>query len=160
MRRRNPGHPRPFFGFAGAYSIKTADHHEVSVAIASASEVPPSLTTDPYQLRQVFLNLVTNAIQAVPRGGHVSLRLGGDDQVATFAVEDDGPGIPEENVERVFEPFFTSKPEGQGTGLGLAVSRGIVERLGGRIEIDNHPGVGCTFRVVIPRSPIAATQRP
>jgi len=139
---------------------KTAYHHEVSVTIASASEFSPCLSTDPYQLRQVFLNLVTNAIQAVPRGGHVLLRIGGDDQVATFAVEDDGPGIPEENVERVFEPFFTTKLEGQGTGLGLAVSRGIVERLGGRIEIDNCPSVGCTFRVVIPRSPIAAAQGP
>ena len=60
----------------------------------------------------------------------------------------------------MFEPFFTTKPEGQGTGLGLAVSRGIVERLGGRIEIDNRPGEGCTFRVVIPRSAIASTQKP
>jgi signal transduction histidine kinase len=137
---------------------KTAYHHGVSVAVLSESEAATSLSTDPFQLRQVLLNLVTNAIQAVPEGGKVSIRLGGDDQEVSAAVEDNGPGIPEENIERVFEPFFTTKPEGHGTGLGLAVSRGIVERLGGRIEIDNRPGEGCTFRVVIPRSPIAGTR--
>ena len=131
---------------------KTAYHHEVSVAIISESEQSTNLSTDPFQLRQVLLNLVTNAIQAVPKGGRVSLRICADDREVSVAVEDNGPGIPEENIERVFEPFFTTKPEGHGTGLGLAVSRGIVERLGGRIEIDNLPGEGCTFRVVIPRS--------
>jgi signal transduction histidine kinase len=139
---------------------KTAYHHGVSVAVISEPEAITSLLTDPFQLRQVLLNLVTNAIQAVPKGGQVSLRLGGDDHEVSVAVEDNGPGIPEENIERVFEPFFTTKPEGQGTGLGLAVSRGIVERLGGRIEIDNRPGEGCTFRVVVPRSPIGAAQKP
>ena len=139
---------------------KTAYDREVSVAIVSDSGVPLRLSTDPYQLRQVLLNLVTNAIQAVPQGGKVALRLGGNDQVVSIAVEDNGPGIPEENIERVFEPFFTTKPEGQGTGLGLAVSRGIVERLGGRIEIDSKPGEGCTFRVIVPRSAIVSTQGP
>jgi signal transduction histidine kinase len=139
---------------------KTAYHHGVSVAVISESGAATNLSTDPFQLRQVLLNLVTNAIQAAPEGGEVSLRLSGDDQEVSAAVEDNGPGIPEENIERVFEPFFTTKPEGQGTGLGLAVSRGIVERLGGRIEIDNRPGEGCTFRVVVPRSPIGAAQKP
>jgi signal transduction histidine kinase len=139
---------------------KTAYHHGVSVAVISEPEAITNLLTDPFQLRQVLLNLVTNAIQAVPKGGQVSLRLGGDDHEVSVAVEDNGPGIPEENIERVFEPFFTTKPEGQGTGLGLAVSRGIVERLGGRIEIDNRPGEGCTFRVVMPRPPIGAAQKP
>ncbi len=141
-------------------TAKTADHREVVVAIVADSETTPRVSTDPYQLRQVLLNLVTNAIQAVPQGGRVSLRIGGDDREVSVAVEDNGPGIPDENIERIFEPFFTTKPEGQGTGLGLAVSRGIVERLGGRIEIDNRPGEGCIFRVVIPHSPIAATQAP
>jgi len=139
---------------------KTAYHHGVAVAIISESEASTNLSTDPFQLRQVLLNLVTNAIQAVPKGGRVSLRICADDREVSVAVEDNGPGIPEENIERVFEPFFTTKPEGHGTGLGLAVSRGIVERLGGRIEIDNLPGEGCTFRVVVPRTPIGAAQEP
>ena len=131
---------------------KRAYHRAVSVDVRPDPDVPLRLSTDPYQLRQVLLNLVTNAIQAVPKGGKVSLGLGGNDREVSISVEDNGPGIPEEFIERVFEPFFTTKPEGQGTGLGLAVSRGIVERLGGRIEIDSTPGEGCTFRVVIPRS--------
>ncbi len=131
---------------------KTAYHRDVAVSIIPEPGAVLRLSTDPYQLRQVLLNLVTNAIQAVPRRGRVLLRLEGDDREVSIAVEDNGPGIPKENIERVFEPFFTTKPDGQGTGLGLAVSRGIVERLGGRIEIDNRPGEGCTFRVVVPNT--------
>jgi signal transduction histidine kinase len=131
---------------------KTAHHGEVAVTIVAEPGGSLRLSTDPYQLRQVLLNLVTNAIQAVSQDGRVSLKLGGNEQEVVIAIEDNGPGIPEENIERIFEPFFTTKPDGQGTGLGLAVSRGIVERLGGRIEVDSRPAEGCTFRVVIPRS--------
>ncbi len=130
---------------------KTATNSEVRLVISTSSGDSLRVSTDPYQLRQVLLNLVTNAIQAVPPGGRVSLQLGGDDQEFMITIDDNGPGIPEENIERIFEPFFTTKPDGQGTGLGLAVSRGIVERLGGRIEVDSRPGEGCTFRVALPR---------
>jgi len=130
---------------------KTATNSEVRVEISTSSNDSLRVSTDPYQLRQVLLNLVTNAIQAVPPGGRVSLQFVGDDQEVEIAIDDNGPGIPDENIERIFEPFFTTKPDGQGTGLGLAVSRGIVERLGGRIEVDSRPGEGCTFRVALPR---------
>ena len=130
---------------------KTATNSEVQVEISTSSNDSLRVSTDPYQLRQVLLNLVTNAIQAVPPGGRVSLQFVGDDQEVEIAIDDNGPGIPDENIERIFEPFFTTKPDGQGTGLGLAVSRGIVERLGGRIEVDSRPGEGCTFRVALPR---------
>jgi two-component system NtrC family sensor kinase len=69
-------------------------------------------------------------------------------------VKDNGPGIPPENLEKIFEPFFTTKPPGQGTGLGLSVSRGIVEKLGGRIEVESKLGVGAKFRVILPRKPL------
>lgn len=130
---------------------KTATNSEVRVEISTSSDDSLRVSTDPYQLRQVLLNLVTNAIQAVPPGGRVSLQFVGDDQEVEIAIDDNGPGIPDENIERIFEPFFTTKPDGQGTGLGLAVSRGIVERLGGHIEVDSRPGEGCTFRVALPR---------
>jgi signal transduction histidine kinase len=122
---------------------------EVEVEIAAGSD--PIVRSDPYQLRQVLLNLVTNAIQAIASEGLVKITVGGGKDEAHVDVADDGPGIPEADLERIFEPFFTTKEADQGTGLGLAVSRGIVEKLGGRIEVDNRPGQGCTFRLVLPR---------
>ena len=135
---------------------KIAANDDAKIEISSPPNTALRVSTDPYQLRQVLLNLVTNPIQAVPPGGRVSLQFGESDEEVEIAIDDDGPGIPEEDIERVFEPFFTTKPDGQGTGLGLAVSRGIVEKLGGRIEVDSRPGEGCTFRVAIPRQLAAA----
>jgi two-component system, NtrC family, sensor kinase len=126
-----------------------ADNIEVVVTTAEGADL--TVETDPYQLRQVLLNLVTNAVQAVAHGGRVEIAVDGARDQVTTAVVDDGPGIPDEHIERIFEPFFTTKQAGHGTGLGLSVSRGIVEKLGGRIEVESRPGAGCTFRVVVPR---------
>ncbi len=106
---------------------------------------------DPYQLRQVLLNLVTNAIQAMPSGGRIRLIISGKADKISLRVEDDGPGIAPENVERIFEPFFTTKSDSQGTGLGLAVSRSITEELGGTLEVQNRPERGAAFTVTLPR---------
>ena len=110
--------------------------------------------SDPYQIRQVLINLVTNGLQAVAPGGIVKLLISGDDTEAVAIVRDNGPGIPPENLDRIFEPFFTTKPPGEGTGLGLSVSRGIVEKLGGRIEVQSRLGNGAVFKVMLPRKPI------
>jgi signal transduction histidine kinase len=115
------------------------------------TDVDLIVQSDPFQLRQVLLNLVTNAVQAIGRDGRVEIGLGGDPDEVRITVADDGPGIPEAHLERIFEPFFTTKEAGEGTGLGLAVSRGIVEKLGGRIEVENRPDRGCVFRLVLPR---------
>jgi signal transduction histidine kinase len=133
-------------------TVRTAAHADIEVAVTRAPGADLSLSSDPYQVRQVLLNLVTNAIQAIGREGRVELAVDGRPDEVSVSVVDDGPGIPPEHLERIFEPFFTTKEEGHGTGLGLAVSRGIVEKLGGRIEVDNRPGSGCTFRLVLPRS--------
>jgi signal transduction histidine kinase len=101
-------------------------------------------------LRQVVLNLVLNALDATPSGGRVRLRLDAADGTAELCVEDEGPGIPEALRERVFEPFFSSKPEAPG-GLGLAISRRIVEEAGGRIAAEATAGGGGCFRVSLPR---------
>ena len=129
---------------------RTAASSGIELRVSTDRQRDTSITTDPYQLRQVLLNLVTNAIQAVDQGGTVEIVVGSRGEEATVSVVDNGPGIPEALLERIFEPFFTTKGEGHGTGLGLAVSRGIVEKLGGRIEVDSRPGVGCTFTVVLP----------
>jgi signal transduction histidine kinase len=106
----------------------------------------------PGQIDQVLMNLVTNAAQALgERGGtiHVSALVRGSEVVVT--VEDDGPGIPPEVLPRIFDPFFTTKDVGEGSGLGLSIVHGIVERHGGRIDVDSVVGKGTTFRMVFPR---------
>jgi signal transduction histidine kinase len=130
---------------------RPAEADNIEVAVTTDEDADLTAETDPYQLRQVLLNLVTNAVQAVERGGRVEIAVDGARDQVTMAVIDDGPGIPDEHLERIFEPFFTTKEAGRGTGLGLSVSRGIVEKLGGRIEVESRPGAGCTFRVVVPR---------
>ena len=115
------------------------------------------LWSDPYQVRQVLINLVTNGLQAVAPGGRVELIITGNETEAVAVVRDNGPGIYPENLEKIFEPFFTTKPPGEGTGLGLSVSRGIIEKLGGRIELESKLGAGATFKVIMPRKPNSAT---
>jgi signal transduction histidine kinase len=127
---------------------------ECQAEVSAACEVKDMrIWSDPYQVRQVLINLVSNGLQAVPAGGHVEMIITGDDKDAIAVVRDDGPGIPPENLQKIFEPFFTTKPPGEGTGLGLSVSRGIVEKLGGRIEVESKLGKGTLFKVVLPRRP-------
>jgi signal transduction histidine kinase len=105
---------------------------------------------DEEQLGQVFANLTLNAIQAMEKGGRltVSVERAASEILISFA--DTGPGVPEEHLGRVFEPFFTTKEVGQGTGLGLAVSYGIVTAHGGRTVAENRPEGGAVFTVALP----------
>ena len=128
--------------------------------VSAACEVKDMrLWSDPYQVRQVLINMVTNGLQAVARGGTVELVITGNETDAIAVVTDNGPGIPPENLERIFEPFFTTKPPGEGTGLGLSVSRGIIEKLGGRIEVESKLGAGAVFKVILPRKPSQAADK-
>ena len=135
---------------------KTASSAGAQVSIETLT-ARPVIWVDPYQLRQVLLNLCTNALQAVKAGGWVKLIIDGDEDQAAITVQDNGVGIPPENLERIFEPFFTTKPSDQGTGLGLSVSRGIAEKLGGRIEVQSRLGEGSSFKVILPRQAAAQT---
>jgi two-component system, NtrC family, sensor kinase len=110
------------------------------------------ILADPFQIEQLFLNLVLNAIQAMPHGGSLTLRtmhVAGGRRVAAEVV-DTGAGIPEEIRDRIFDPFFTTREVGQGTGLGLSVSYGIASAHGGSIEVESEIGKGSAFRVVLP----------
>jgi two-component system NtrC family sensor kinase len=132
---------------------------ELGIEPASAETAAP---VDAGQLQQVISNLVMNAIQATPKGGHVKLRwyekrvqpppdVGGPEaRYLCLDVEDDGEGIRSENLPRVFEPFFTTKDVGEGTGLGLAVSYGIIRDHGGWITVKSELGKGTTFTVLVP----------
>jgi PAS domain S-box-containing protein len=103
------------------------------------------------QLNQVFMNLLVNAGHAIENQGTITIRTSclGDDSVCV-EVSDTGSGIAAENLNRIFDPFFTTKPIGKGTGLGLSLSYNIVRRHHGRIEVHSEPGVGTTFRVILP----------
>lgn len=111
----------------------------------------PRVQGNPRDLQQVFLNLFLNAIQAMPKGGLLTVRgRTTGDRAVEVDVSDTGVGIPEENIGSVFDPFFTTKEVGEGTGLGLAVSYGIVEKHNGSITLHSKVGEGTTFTVRIP----------
>ncbi len=108
----------------------------------------------PGELRQVFTNLIANAVDALGEGGRLSVTISGAENALRVCVADDGPGIAPEHLEKIFEPFFTTKGE-KGTGVGLWVTRGIVEDMGGRIEVSSltRPGrSGTSFTVTLPRA--------
>ena len=123
---------------------------------------PPEVPGDPDQIQQVCLNLLMNALHAMPEGGTLRIRtsnvtrrkegldLAPPSHYAILEIADTGPGIPAAARERIFEPFFTTKGDGQGTGLGLAVSHGIVKDHDGWIEVDSPATGGALFRVFLP----------
>ncbi len=111
------------------------------------------IRSDPYQLRQVLVNLVTNAIHATGDGGRIEIQLTRNDGQVRLVVSDTGEGIPKENIKRIFEPFFSTKSPGKGTGLGLFVTRNIVEKLGGAIDVTSRVGAGTTFTITLPIRP-------
>jgi signal transduction histidine kinase len=110
----------------------------------------PKLTADPNQLQQVFTNLVVNAIQAMPEGGKLTLRTSHEKGQLKLDVQDTGYGIPPENMRKLFTPFFSTKKEVKGVGLGLAISYGIIQRHRGKIEVQSVEGKGTTFTVQLP----------
>jgi len=139
------------------YALRTAD---VTVTLALDPRLPQTWA-DPSQLQQVVLNLLVNAEQALADvegdrriGMRTSLERGGTQILLT--VTDNGPGIAREQLDRIFNPFFTTKPVGQGTGLGLSISDGIIREHGGRIRVESAPGAGATFVVELPHVPITA----
>lgn len=120
----------------------------------SLDDTLPWAFVDRDQMKQVLLNLLHNALNAMPHGGRVDIRSSsrkkyGKDWI-TISVEDTGVGIPPENMERIFEPFFTTRAGEGGTGLGLAVTYGIVSSHGGMIEAESAEGAGATFTVWLP----------
>ncbi|MCK4620072.1 MAG: HAMP domain-containing histidine kinase, partial [Desulfobacterales bacterium] len=94
---------------------------------------------------------LTNAIHATGSGGKITVILASMDDSIKLTVRDTGKGIPKEHIETIFEPFFTTKSPGEGTGLGLFVTRGIVEKLGGTVEAESRLGEGASFYVVLPK---------
>lgn len=138
-----------------------ADEHGVTLVVAETPQEPAYV--DSGKAMQVVTNLITNAIQAMPEGGNVTLSAhtehvseppdarSAPGDFHCIVVEDDGPGIPAQTLDRIFKPFFTTKREGEGTGLGLSVCQEIVKEHGGWIQVESEPGQGARFTVYLPR---------
>jgi two-component system nitrogen regulation sensor histidine kinase GlnL len=133
---------------------------DVQVEVSIPEELP-AIQGDPHQLKQIFTNLLINAYEALNGKGSVSIQAmvlpeedlpGGGENTAgpliQVEVKDDGPGIPPEVLDKIFSPFFTTKP--QGSGLGLAIVRKIVDAHDGRIDVHASAGAGTRFRVTLP----------
>ncbi|TVQ98864.1 MAG: sensor histidine kinase [Desulfovibrionales bacterium] len=114
----------------------------------------PVVHTDPAQIRQVLLNLINNAMDALGQSGQITVSTDmWDKGGAIIRVADNGPGIAKENLGKIFDPFFTTKPPGKGTGLGLSICHGILEKLGAKISVASKVGEGTVFTVRIPLEP-------
>ncbi len=133
-----------------SFTGKEAEYRCIAVAVNVAGNIP-QIESDRGRLQEIFLNLITNAFAAVKDGGRLDItgEMTGDDRVAIH-FSDNGHGIPEEYLERVFEPFFSTKTGVGGTGLGLSITYGLAQKLGGRISVTSKVGEGTVFTVNLP----------
>lgn len=152
----------------GHEDMKTIDlQHEVRLALDLMShrlrdvkldlDVPPGIEVrvSPDEFGQVIMNLVDNAVQAMAGEGHLAVRARAEGQYAVVEVEDDGPGIPDDLMDRIFEPFFSTKSPGHGSGIGLSVARGIIEGYAGIINASGSDTGGALFVIRLPREVIS-----
>ena len=134
---------------ASVIELMSIQLKETSIKLAEDFSRMPPIKGDPDQLKQVFLNLVTNAIFAMEKSGTLGIKTFPKDDFACVRISDTGKGIPPEIMGRIFEPFFTTKSE-KGTGLGLSISYKIVQSHGGQFEVESEPGKGSSFTVKLP----------
>ncbi len=123
--------------------------NQISIDVDIADDLPP-ISADGGQIQQAIIALATNAIDAMPDGGELTLKTYRQANRIVIDVADTGTGIPSENMSKIFEPFFTTKEVGKGTGLGLSVCYGIISEHGGRLSVRSNPGRGTTFSIFLP----------
>jgi hypothetical protein len=116
----------------------------------------PAVYGNAGKLQQVFMNLILNARDAMPRGGELTIATEAEDSTVHVEVSDNGVGIAADHLNKIFDPFFTTKATSRGTGLGLAVTYGIIREHSGSIQVDSVVGRGTTFRLEFPavRKPV------
>ena len=134
-------------------SIVLIKHHLEIHLVALHKDFPESeciVECDPQKIQQALMSLLINAIEAMPNGGKIVVRLTIEGQMAVIRVSDTGTGIQEKDLQHIFEPFFTTKETGKGTGLGLAVVYGIIKQHKGNIEVEKTSATGTTFKISIP----------
>jgi signal transduction histidine kinase len=134
--------------------LELIEYHLRSHGIQVVREYPDqfyAIQGDRQQLRQVFLNLLTNASDAMTQGGQINVRVTADhDSRVRIEFTDTGPGIPQANLEKIWDPFFTTKPEGKGTGLGLAICKRVIEEHHGSIAIQSEINKGTRVILELP----------
>lgn len=133
------------------FLVNQALFHNIQIIKAFAPFLPP-VRGNAGQLKQVFMNIIVNAAEAMHGNGTLTIRtsVSADRNTVSIEFTDTGEGIPEENLSRIFDPFFTTKDVGKGTGLGLATSFGIIEEHGGKISVRSKVGEGATFAIELP----------
>jgi two-component system sensor histidine kinase HydH len=140
-------------------SLKEASLNQVLISVISRLKIPHTvkvvlpkddieIVADVVNLEIVFVNLITNAIQAMDRTGKITIQANRDDEKVTITVSDTGPGIPADILPKIFEPLFTTKQTG--TGLGLVSCKTIIEQHGGQITVNSKEGEGSTFIITLP----------
>jgi signal transduction histidine kinase len=141
---------RRVIGDVLSFLEKEASYRNITLDLDIPADLPP-LVTDRGKVQQIFLNLINNAFQAVFDGGHIAIRARQvQNRQIAVAVSDDGCGISEENLQKIFDPFFSTKKNSGGSGLGLSITYGLVQRLGGQIAVESELGKGTTFTVTLP----------
>jgi signal transduction histidine kinase len=133
-------------------AVKMARFATVSneVEILREYHAVPSIHADPAELLQVFVNLITNAVQAMNGQGRVTLMIQNEADKILVSIKDTGPGIPADSLSKIFTPFFTTKERGAGTGLGLSIAKTLVNKYGGDIAVESEEGKGSTFMIRFP----------
>jgi signal transduction histidine kinase len=132
----------------------TFEEHGITVRQVEETPLPP-VTFDPKQMHQVLINLLKNALEAMPRGGEITITTRVRGTNAEISIADTGEGMPPEVSANIFQPYFTTKEKG--TGLGLAISQSIISEHGGSISVDSTPGRGTTFTILLPLEEAART---
>ena len=120
------------------------------IEVVREFEADPPVYCNPGQMNQVFVNIISNALQAMGDSGVLTLRTRQQGGRLEISISDTGKGIPPDVVSKIFDPFFTTKEINQGTGLGLSISYSIIKKHNGEIEVDSSPGKGTTFILKIP----------
>jgi len=128
-----------------------AHYRSIEIQTEYLDDLPP-ITSDSAQLQQVFLNILNNAIDAISKDGIIKVKTdcNAREKEISISISDNGPGIPNEMLNKVFDPFFTTKEVGMGTGLGLSISYTIIQKLGGRLLVASEVGGGTTFTIYLP----------
>jgi two-component system NtrC family sensor kinase len=131
-------------------SAQRAKYSNVSI-ITELDETDPDMQISPSEMQQVLLNMINNALDAMDKkGGQLTITTSKKDNFVSIKIQDNGPGIHPDHLARIFDPFFTTKPVGKGTGLGLSICYGIINKMGGKIDVKSAIGVGTIFEILIP----------